>query len=98
MFGCWLSLLLTIAPRLIFLFLWLFTPLVSLVFENWVVPLLGFIFLPFTTLAYVMAWDAAAGISFGGWLLIVGGLLFDLGSYAVSVLATRSRRMAASGS
>jgi hypothetical protein len=93
--GCLLSLLLTIAPRLVLLVMWLFTPLVSLAFENWVVSLLGFIFMPFTTLAYVMVFDPSVGISFGGWLLIFGGLLFDLGSYAIGVFATRSRRLAA---
>jgi hypothetical protein len=95
MMGCVFSLLLTIAPRIILLFMWLFTPRVSLAFENWIVPLLGFIFLPFTMLAYVLAWDPTAGTSFGGWLLIFGGLLFDLGSYAISAFAARSRRMAA---
>lgn len=93
--GCLFSLLLTIAPRLVLLVMWLFTPLVNLAFENWVVSLLGFIFLPFTALAYVMVWSPVAGISFGGWLLIFGGLLFDLGAYAVSVYAARSRRSAA---
>ena len=94
--GCLFSLLLTIAPRLVLLFMWLFTPRVSLAFENWLVSLLGFIFLPFTMLAYVLAWDPAAGeVSLVGWLIIFGGLLFDLGSYAISAFAARSRRMAA---
>ena len=94
--GCLLSLLLTIAPRLALLAMWLFTPLVNLAFENWIVSLLGFIFLPFTALAYVMVWNPVAGISFGGWLLILGGLLFDLGAYAVSIYAARSQRSATS--
>ena len=93
MTGCLFSLLLTIAPRLALLLMWLFTPRVSLAIENWVVSLLGFIFLPFATLAYVIVWDPLAGISFGGWLLIFGGLLFDLGSYAVSAFVARSRRL-----
>ena len=95
MIGCLFSLFLTIAPRLALLAMWLFTPRVSLAFESWVVPLLGFILLPFTTLAYVMVWDPLNGLSLGGWLLILGGLLFDLGTYAVSVYAARSRRAAA---
>ncbi len=93
--GCLISLLLTIPPRLILLVMWLFTPLVALAFENWVVSLLGFIFLPFTALAYVMAWNPPVGVSLVGWLIIFGGLLLDLGSYAVSVFAARSGRLGA---
>ncbi len=92
MLGCMLSLMFTIAPRLIFLMVWLFTPRVNLAFDNWLIPLLGFIFLPFTILAYVIVWDPITGMNFAGWLLVLGGLLFDLGSYAVSGFATRSRR------
>jgi len=91
--GCLLSILLTIAPRLILLVMWLFTPLVNQAFESWAVALLGFIFLPFSTLAYVMAWDPAAGeVSLVGWLIIFGGLLLDLGSYVLSIFVARSRR------
>ena len=90
--GCLLSLLFTIAPRIILLFVWFFTPLVNLAFENWIVSLLGFLFLPFTMLAYVLALDPITGLSVGGWLLIFGGLLFDLGSYVISVFVMRARR------
>jgi hypothetical protein len=76
--------------------MWLFTPRVSLAFQSWVVPLLGFFLLPFTTLAYVMVWSPLGGISFGGWLLMLGGLLFDLGTYALGAFVARSRRLESS--
>ena len=54
-------------------------------------PLLGFLLLPFTTLAYVFVWDAQNGITGAAWLLVGGGLLFDLGTYALSRYASRLR-------
>jgi hypothetical protein len=96
--GCLISLLLTFVPRLILLIMWLATPLVNLAIDNRLVTLLGFIFLPFTTLAYVLAWDAIDGVTTAGWLLVIVGLLLDLGTYAVSGYFTRARRMAAESS
>ena len=89
--GCILSGFLTLAPRLVLLFLWLFSERVSKVFEGILIPLLGFLFLPFTTLAYVFAWNAQNGISGTAWLLLGGGLLFDIGTYALSGYANRLR-------
>jgi len=82
--GCLLTGILTLAPRLVILFFWLFTPRVSMIFEGILIPLLGFIFLPFATTAYILVWNPTDGVSVGGWLLVVGGLLFDIGTYAIS--------------
>lgn len=82
--GCLLTGILTLAPRLVILFLWLFTPRVSMIFEGILIPLLGFIFLPFATTAYILVWNPTDGVSVGGWLLVVGGLLFDIGTYSIS--------------
>ena len=82
--GCLLMGILTLAPRLVILFFWLFTPRVSMVFEGILIPLLGFIFIPFATTAYILVWNPTDGVSVGGWLLVVGGLLFDIGTYIIS--------------
>ncbi|HLY20610.1 MAG TPA: hypothetical protein VKR61_25460 [Bryobacteraceae bacterium] len=41
-------------PRVVLVLLWLFSTYLQHVYHNWLIPLLGFIFLPLTTLAY--AW------------------------------------------
>ena len=82
--GCLLTGILTLAPRLVILFFWLFTPRVSMVFEGILIPLLGFIFIPFATTAYILVWNPTNGVSVGGWLLVVGGLLLDIGTYIIS--------------
>jgi hypothetical protein len=88
--GCLLTLALSVSPRIILITLWLFTPLVNQAFEGWLWPLLGFVFLPFATVAYVLAWNPVEGLSGGGWVFLAGGLLFDIGTYAVSALAGRA--------
>ena len=82
-FGCILGIVLTIGPRLALLFIWLFTERVSLAFESIIWPLLGFIFLPFTTFAYVLVWNPLEGMSGLAWLAVVIALLFDLAIYGV---------------
>ena len=89
--GCLLTGILTLAPRLVLLFVWLFTARLSAAFEGFLIPLLGFLFLPFTTLAYVFVWDEQSGVTGGAWLLVAGGLVFDLGTYALSRYANRLR-------
>jgi hypothetical protein len=80
--GCILGIVLTIGPRLALLFIWLFTERVSLAFESIIWPLLGFIFLPFTTFAYVLVWNPLEGMSGLAWLAVVIALLIDLAIYA----------------
>ena len=59
------------------------------VFEGFLLPLLGLVFLPFTTLFYVLAYRPVVGVSGWGWFFVFLGLLFDLGSYGAGA---RSRR------
>ena len=70
------------APRLVTLFIWIFTDRVQLAFTSWVWPLLGILFLPFTTLFYVLAYWPGHGVTGLGWLFVFFGLLLDIGSYS----------------
>jgi hypothetical protein len=62
--------------------LWLFTNLLSRAFEGWIVPLLGFFLLPWTTLAYAVMWSSSNRVSGFEWFIVVLAFLFDLGSIA----------------
>jgi len=80
--GCLFALLAVLSPRLALLILWLFTPMVTVVFgDNWLWPLLGVLFLPFTTLMYVLVAAPLGPTNFWGWLLVLFGLFIDLRSY-----------------
>jgi hypothetical protein len=42
--------------------LFLFSDLLSRAFDSWIVPLLGFFLLPWTTLAYAVMWSSSNGV------------------------------------
>jgi hypothetical protein len=88
--GCLFALLSMGLTRLALLFVWLFTDYVQTAFDGWVVPLLGLIFLPFTTLAYALVWSPVGlhGIDFV-WLALA--FLIDMGSYLGSGYTNRGR-------
>jgi hypothetical protein len=67
----------------------IFTNLVDRAFEGFLLPLLGLIFLPFTTLLYVLAYKPVVGVSGWGWFLVFLGVLFDLGSYGGGAFGRR---------
>lgn len=79
---CLIALAGSVVPRLTIIFLWIFTDLVQDAFDGWIAPLLGTIFLPFTTLTYVVAYWIADGSIAWGWVFVVIAFFFDLGSYA----------------
>ena len=83
---CLLGALGLIAPRLILVLLWLFSPDVvlgpfaGLAVPNPVVPLLGLMFLPTTTLGLCWADLSFGGVhSFSGLLIVLIGLVIDAG-------------------
>jgi hypothetical protein len=61
------------------IFVWIFTPLVNRAFETILLPILGIIFLPYTTLFYVLV--APGGILGFEWFLLIFGFIFDIASY-----------------
>jgi hypothetical protein len=81
--GCLLALLALISPRLVLFLLWIFSNVLSRAFDSWLVPLLGFFLLPWTTLTYVAFWDWGPGHHVTGfeWFFVVLAFLIDLGSY-----------------
>jgi hypothetical protein len=89
---CIISLLLLIGPRVAFIATWLFSDRVTRAFSGSVIePVLGVIFLPFTSLFYVLVWQPEVGVQ--GVLpiaLVALGLIIDLGGY-VSGFMNRGR-------
>ena len=81
--GCLLALLALISPRLVLFLLWLFSDVLSRAFDSWIVPLLGFFLLPWTTLTFAAFWDWGAGRQVEGfeWFFVVLAFLIDLASY-----------------
>lgn len=77
---CFFASLVFFGPRLAFLIYWLFPAgqiRINLVFNTFIWPLLGLIFLPWTTLMYLLVFPIAGF----DWLWLGLALLIDLGSY-----------------
>jgi hypothetical protein len=90
MCGCIFALISLASPRLGFLFLWIFTNYVERAFDGFLLPLLGFLFLPFSSVVYVLVYNPVTGVSFWGWVFVVFAFLLDLGSYGGSAYSNRS--------
>ena len=89
--GCLLALLGAFAPRIAFLIIWIARPVyVDAVFDTFIFPLLGLIFLPFTTLIYVLLDAPPVGIAGFDWFWIVLAVLLDLSHYG-SLYAARGQ-------
>ena len=88
--GCLVALLAVISPRLALIVLWLFSDLLSTAFRSWLIPLIGFFVLPWTTLAYAVMWDVGTHEVTGfEWFIVAIAFLGDLSSFGG---AARGRR------
>jgi hypothetical protein len=80
---CLIALFALIGPRVALVFTWIFSGMIGRAIDDWFVAVLGFIFLPWTTLAYVVMYDVGAGLEVEGieWFLVGLAFVADLGSY-----------------
>jgi hypothetical protein len=88
---CAAAALMILGPRAAAIIWWLLDPTRwNLVFSTWLLPLLGIIFLPWTTLAFVLMWDPN-GLSLLGVILVALGFVVDVGSYAGGAYTNKDR-------
>jgi hypothetical protein len=68
-----------VAPRGCLFFIWLLTEWFAKAFETWYWPLIGFLIMPYTTLAYMGAM-LNNGYEVGGWwvVLLIVAVIADL--------------------
>jgi hypothetical protein len=89
--GCVLTVLALIAPRLVMMLILIFTDWFGAAYETVIWPLLGFLFLPYTTLAYMAAMLKGGGVS-GFWLvLVVVAAIVDVGHWGQGGRCVRRR-------
>lgn len=89
---CLVALFALISPRLALFVMALFSDLLSRSFDGWLIPLIGFFVLPWTTLAYAVMW-AAGGNDVTGieWAFVILAFLVDFGVFAGADRSRRSR-------
>jgi hypothetical protein len=91
--GCLFAIFAGAFPRIAVLFMWLARPewFLAAFGGAWIWPLLGVLFLPLTTLMWVVLWNPAVGITGFDWFWLFLAVLLDLGGAASSGYANRDR-------
>ena len=78
LFGCLLAFGAALAPRIVLILAWIFGRRWDLVWQgNWILPLLGIILVPYTTIMYLLVWSPA-GLSGFDWVWLGLGLILDI--------------------
>jgi len=87
---CFVTTLILLGPRFAILIWWLFRPVYfNAIFNTWIWPLLGLIFLPWTLLMYVIiGYNGIAGFD---WVWLGLALIFDIASYTGGAYGNRDR-------
>jgi len=87
---CFVTSLFLLGPRAAILVWWLLNPIRwQATFDTFIWPLLGFIFLPWTMLMYVLV--APGGIILFDWILLALAVFADIAMYAGGGYGNRSR-------
>jgi hypothetical protein len=87
--GCLFAFLAAGAPRIALLLMWLARPVrVDAAFGGFILPCLGFIFLPFTTLMYVLMFPINGAFD---WIFLIIAVVLDIGGLAGSGYANKNQ-------
>ncbi|MGA7397153.1 MAG: hypothetical protein WBW62_06860 [Solirubrobacterales bacterium] len=80
--GCLVPLFALISPRLALFVVLLFTDWISRAMDGWIVPILGFFLLPWTTLGWVFMWNTGSrGVDGFEWVIVIFAFVVDIMSY-----------------
>ena len=88
---CLALLLLGLGPRIGLAAWWIFGDKVDAAFDSFALPFLGFLFLPWTTIFYVIAWSPIGGVTGSDWLVVGIGVLLDLMTYSARAAKGRTQ-------
>lgn len=91
--GCIVAVLALLTPRVAIVLVVIFSDFIGRAYDSWIWPLLGFFFLPLTTLAYAAAinWNDGS-VSGGYFFMVLLAALIDLGALGGGRAAQRRRR------
>lgn len=68
-------------PRVVLVLMWLFSNYLGRAYHGLVIPLLGFIFLPITTIVYAWMWNSHMPIAGLNLIILIVAVLLDAGSH-----------------
>jgi hypothetical protein len=80
--GCLIALLAWLSPRFAIILLQLFTDRMSHAMDSFLIGFAGFVFLPYTTVIYALAYQyPIPGVSGFGWVLVAAGFVADMSTW-----------------
>ena len=90
---CLLVFLILLAPRVVLFLMWLLSNTLDHAYHGMLIPLLGFIFLPITTIVY--AWMVTSGLAIQGvnLVILIVAVILDMGSHSGGAGYYRRRRI-----
>lgn len=88
---CLIALLALLFPRIVLICVWLFSHYLDRAYQAWLWPVLGFIFMPLTTLAYAWAVNTNGSVNGIYFAVVLLAALIDLGVIGGSSRARRRR-------
>jgi hypothetical protein len=69
-------------PRAFILAWWIFSDLLGRTYDSWIVPVVGFVVAPWTTLVYAMMWGRSSDGVFGWeWAVVAGAVALDVATW-----------------
>ena len=80
-----------ISPRFVLFMMWIFGDRLSIAFDSFWTGLAGWIFLPWASFAFALAYAPTDGVTGIGWLFVAGGVVADLGAWFGGGREGRSR-------
>jgi len=95
MCGCFVALVALISPRFAIFLVWVFdSSRMSAAFNSFWIALLGFLFLPWTTLAWAIVYAPVRGVTGFGWFVVAIAFVADIMTYVSGQQARQQRRVA----
>ncbi len=80
---CLVTILVFLGPRFAIIGWYFMDPArISAAMGGFLLSCLGFLFLPWTMLAYLVAWTPELGVTRFGWAIVLLGFIIDIGSYS----------------
>jgi len=78
--GCVLALFALISPRFVLAMVYVFSNRLTVAFSSGWEGIIGFLFLPYTTLFYALVYRPGFAVRGFGWFIVALGVLMDLSS------------------
>jgi hypothetical protein len=89
---CLIGLLALVCPRVAIILVIIFSDYLGRAYETWIWPLVGFLFMPLTTLAYAWAINARGSVEGIHLVVVVVAALIDLGIIGGGASSRQVRR------